>query len=167
VAQPVSQEKRIELFAAYCERQTIQHVARTCSVSPTTALRYKRLDRWDERLRGVSRKAEDKIDESIAEMRARQAKQARAVQAKALQKVIEDGFRNTRDAADAYFKAVQEERVVRGEPSDRFNVVQEQMAESRQDYEMLKELLKDEDFRMLSGKVLEARTRLLERGGGT
>jgi hypothetical protein len=72
------------------------------------------VDRWDERLRGVTKKAEDKIDESIAEMRARQAKQARAVQAKALQKVIEDGFRNTRDAADAYFKAVQEERVVRG-----------------------------------------------------
>jgi hypothetical protein len=72
-----------------------------------------------------------------------------------------------RDAADAHFKAVQEERVVRGEPSDRFNVVQEKMAESRQNYEMLKELLKNEDFRTLSEKVLEARTRLLERGGGT
>jgi hypothetical protein len=41
------------------------------------------------------------------------------------------------------------------------------MAESRQNCEMLTELLKHEDFRMLSGKVLEARTRLLERGGGT
>ena len=60
-----------------------------------------------------------------------------------------------------------EDRRARGESSDRSNVVQEQMAESRQNYEMLKELLKDEDFRMLSGKVLEARTRLLERGGGT
>ena len=160
MAQPVSQEKRIELFEAYCERQTIQHVARTCSVSPTTALRYKRADRWDEQLRNVTRKAEDKIDESIAEMRARQAKQARAVQAKALQKVIEEGFRNTRDAADAYFKAVQEERVVRGEPCNRCNVVQEQMAESRQNYEMLKKLLKDEDFRKLTGKVLKMQMRL-------
>jgi len=139
-------------------------VARACSVSPTTALRYKRVDRWDERLRGVTKKAEDKIDESIAEMQARQARQARAVQAKALQKVIEDGFRNTRDAADAYFKAVQEERVVRGEPSDRFNLVQRQMTESRQNYEMLKELMKDEDFRMLSAKVLEVQTRLQDGG---
>jgi hypothetical protein len=96
----------------------------------------------------------------IAEIRARQAKQARAVQAKALQKVVEDGFRNTRDTADAYFKPVQEERVVRGEPSDRFNVVQKHMAESRQGYEMLKELLKDEDFRKLTGKVLEMQMRL-------
>lgn len=165
MAQPLSQQQRIELYEAYCERQSIQHVARTCSVSPTTALRYKRLDRWDERLRGVTKKAEDKIDESIAEMRARQAKQARAVQAKALQKVVEDGFRSTRDAADAYFKAVQEERVVRGEPSDRFNVVQEKMAESRQNYEMLKELLKDEDFRKLSEKALEVQMRLEKRGG--
>ena len=166
MAQPLSQDQRIRLYEAYSERQSIQHVARTCSVSPTTALRYKRLDRWDERLRGVTKRAEDKIDESIAEMQARQAKQARAVQAKALQKVIEDGFRNTRDAADAYFKAVQEERVIRGEPSDRFNVVQEKMAESRQNYEMLKELLRDEDFRMLSGKVLEVQMRL-EEGGAT
>jgi hypothetical protein len=59
----------------------------------------------------VTRKDEDKIDESIAEMWARQARQARALQAKALQKVIEEGFRNTRDAADAYFKAVQGGRV--------------------------------------------------------
>jgi chemotaxis regulatin CheY-phosphate phosphatase CheZ len=58
---------------------------------------------------------------------------------------------------------VQEERVVRGEPSDRFNVVQEQMAESRQNHEMLKELLKDEDFRELTGKVLKMQMKLEER----
>ena len=34
------------------------------------------------------------------------------------------------------------------------------MAESRQDYEMLKELLKDEDFRKLTRKVLEMQSRL-------
>jgi hypothetical protein len=49
----IPQEKRIELFEAYCDRQSIQHVARVCSVCPTTALRYKRLDGWDERLREV------------------------------------------------------------------------------------------------------------------
>lgn len=38
------------------------------------------------------------------------------------------------------------------------------MAESRQNYEMLKELLKDEDFRRLTGKVLGMRSRLEERG---
>jgi hypothetical protein len=37
------------------------------------------------------------------------------------------------------------------------------MAESRQNYAMLKELLKDEDFRKLTGKVLEAQMWLEER----
>ena len=70
------------------------------------------------------------------------------------------GVRNARDAADTYFKAVQEERVVRREPSERFNAVQEQMAESRRNYEVLNELLKDKDFRRLTGKVLEMKMRL-------
>jgi hypothetical protein len=38
------------------------------------------------------------------------------------------------------------------------------MAESRQNYKMLKELLKDEDFRKLTGKVLEMGMRFEERG---
>lgn len=56
-----------------------------------------------------------------------------------------------------------ERRLIWGEPSDRFNVVQEEMADSRQNYAMLKELLKDDDFRELSGKVLEVKNRLEER----
>ncbi len=84
-----------------------------------------------------------------------QAKQARAIQAKALQRIIEDGFRSSKDAADAYFKAVQEERVIRGEPSDRLNFVQEQMIETGDRYEIIKELLKDEEFRKFSDRVLE------------
>jgi hypothetical protein len=36
------------------------------------------------------------------------------------------------------------------------------MAESRQNYAMLKELLKDEGFRKLSGKGLEMQSRLKE-----
>jgi hypothetical protein len=49
-----------------------------------------------------------------------------------------------------------------GEPSDRFNVLQEQTAERRQNYAMPKELLKDEDFRKLTGKVLDMQTRLIK-----
>jgi hypothetical protein len=76
----ISQKKRTEMLQAYCDRRSVQHVARVCSVSPTTALRYKRLDRWDARRKSVSKKAEEKIDDSLAEMQARQVRQARAVQ---------------------------------------------------------------------------------------
>lgn len=103
---------------------------------------------------------EEKVDDSIAEMMARQARQARAVQAKALQKIVEDGFKTTRAAADAYFKAAQEERVIRGEPSDRLNVVQEEMAESRDNYERLKRLLRDPEFREMAKRIAEIEARI-------
>jgi len=151
----IPQGKRIQIFQAYCDRQSIQHVARVCSVSPTTALRYKRLDGWDERLKGITRKAEEKIDDSIAEMRVRQAKQARA-----LQKIVADGFTTSRAAADAYFKAAQEERVIRGEPSDRFNVVQQTMVNTDHNYERLKRMLKNKELRELLHKVFEMEARL-------
>ena len=109
------QTKRIDLFRAYCERRSIQYVARVCSVSPTTALRYKRADDWDGGLVGTTHKADEKIDDSIAEMMARQAKRARAVQAKALQKIVGDGFKTTRSAVEACLEAAQERRVTGGE----------------------------------------------------
>ena len=159
------QTKRVEMFEAYCDRRSVQHVARVCSVSPTTALRYKRLDGWDQRLKGITRKAEEKIDDSIAEMRVRQAKQARAVQAKALQKIVADGFKTSRAAADAYFKAAQEERVTRGEPSDRFNLVQEQMVATNERYEWLKRVLHNRELRELLNQVFEKEP-WLESGEG-
>jgi hypothetical protein len=58
---------------------------------------------------------------------------------------------------------VQEERVIRGEPSDRLNVVREGMRQTEMDYEVLKELLKDEDFRKFSDRVLELRARVRMR----
>ena len=118
------------------------------------------MDRWDERVGGVIRRVEEKVDDSIAEMMARQAKQAQAVQAKALQKIVEDGFNTTRAAADAYFKAAQEERVIRGEPSDRLNVVQEEMAESRDNYERLKRLLRDPEFREVASRMAQIEARI-------
>jgi hypothetical protein len=105
------------------------------------------MDDWDGRLKGIQRKTDEKVDDSIADMMARQAKQARAVQAKALQKIVDDGFRTSKGAADAYFRAAQEERVIRGEPSDRLNVVQDQMVQSRENYAMLKRLLSDAEGR--------------------
>jgi hypothetical protein len=156
----ITQKKRTEMLRAYCERRSVQYVARVCSVSPTTALRYKRLDKWDQRLRRVSKKAEEKIDDSLAEMQARQVRQARAVQAKALQKILEMGFKSPKAAADAYFKATQEERVIRGEPSHRLNVVQEQMVATRENYERMNKLMRDPEFREIANRAAEIEARI-------
>jgi hypothetical protein len=71
----------------------------------------------------------------------------------------------SRDAAAAYFKALQDERVIRGEPSDRLSVVQQQMVDTGERYEVIKELLKDPYFRKLSLRVLEIQGRIRERRG--
>jgi hypothetical protein len=73
-----------------------------------------------------------------------------------------------RPPADAYFKAVQDERVIRGEPSDRLNVIQQEMIETGDRYEILKELLKDPEFRKFSNRVLglQGQVRMRREGGG-
>ncbi len=105
------------------------------------------------------------VEDSIAEMEARQAKQAEAIQAKALQRIIEDGFRSSKDTADAYFKVVQEELVIQGEPNDRLNLVQQQMIETGDRYEVIKELLKDPEFRKFSSRVLLMQEQIRVRRG--
>ena len=119
MAGPLTELEQEEMFRAYCEYPCVLSVARACRRSHRTVLKYKRRNKWDERLKKVRQQTENKGNESIAEMLARQAKQARAIQVKALQKVVANGFKSPKDAADAYFKASADERVVRGEPSDR------------------------------------------------
>ena len=47
---------------------------------------------------------EERIDQSIAEMEVRQAKQARAIHARAIHRIIEDRFRSSKDASDVDFR---------------------------------------------------------------
>lgn len=45
--------------------------------------------------------------------------------------------------------------MIRGEPSDRLNVVQQQAVDTGERYEILKELLKRPEFRKFSSRVPE------------
>ena len=51
-------------------------------------------------------------------------------------------------------------------PSDRLNVVQQEMIATDEKYEILKELLKDEEFRKFSSRVLEIQMRVKARRHG-
>ncbi|OFV83292.1 MAG: hypothetical protein A2W26_04235 [Acidobacteria bacterium RBG_16_64_8] len=121
--QKLSQAKVNEMWAAYQKKPTINHVVQKCGVSQVTVRRYRDREKWEERLAVIRAKANQKSDEDTAKMLARQARQARAIQTKALQRIVGSGFGSTRDASDAYFKATVEERVVRGEPGERTEVL--------------------------------------------
>jgi len=70
MANMITDKKRESMFRAWQEWQTLQYVARECSVSRTTARRYRKLDNWDERLRRIKSKAREKIDLGYARERA-------------------------------------------------------------------------------------------------
>ena len=70
MAVKITQTKLDEMFAAYCEKQSIEYVARKCKVSHTTARRYKRFWGWDEKLIKAQQKASDKQVDTIAKMMA-------------------------------------------------------------------------------------------------
>ena len=54
------------MFAAYAERQSVEHVSRKCGVHHATARRYKLLDRWDGRLTSVRSAALRDADYDLA-----------------------------------------------------------------------------------------------------
>lgn len=53
------------MFAKYCENQALDHVAKRCKVHIQTAKKYHRLDRWDQRLAEIQRKAQKQQDYDI------------------------------------------------------------------------------------------------------
>lgn len=67
MANRLSDAKRSELWAAYNERQSIEHVSRKCGVHHKTVERYLRLDHWNERLEEIRAKAREQADQSLAQ----------------------------------------------------------------------------------------------------
>lgn len=62
MAIPLSFKKREQLFRRWLDKRSIQHVARTCSVSKTTAHKYRRVDKWVSRARKIERDSQKRAD---------------------------------------------------------------------------------------------------------
>jgi hypothetical protein len=74
MAQKLSEQRIEEMFAAYCEQQSVRYVAEKCHVQRATVRRYRDNRGWDGRLNNVRNKAEEKIDDTIAARKARELK---------------------------------------------------------------------------------------------
>lgn len=66
MANRVPRAKVDEMFRVYSDRQSIQEVATKCGISHRTAERYRRLERWDERLTQIRAMALREADYTIA-----------------------------------------------------------------------------------------------------
>lgn len=80
MANKLTDEKRAEMFAAWCEKQSKRFVAQKCNVSITTVGRWKIKDKWVERYAKIQQKATDKVDTQIVKMKARHAKYGQVLQ---------------------------------------------------------------------------------------
>jgi hypothetical protein len=67
------------MFAAWCERQSIEHVSKKCRVHWNTARRYKRIDNWDERYAKIQAEANAKADKKITNKLAERIQSYRAI----------------------------------------------------------------------------------------
>jgi hypothetical protein len=81
---------------------------------------------WQEKIKAAEREAQEaaekKARESIQEMNDRHIKTAQFVEKKALEDMRSRPFTSSMDAARALFMAMDKERLIRGQPTERLDV---------------------------------------------
>ena len=73
------------MFRFWLERQSIQFVARKCTVSRDTVRKYKHRQNWDGRLAKIRQEAQEKQDDSLAKVLADNLKFAKYAKGKVLE----------------------------------------------------------------------------------
>ena len=67
----LSDEKIEEMFRAYCKKKSYNYVSKTLHVSRQAVKKYCNLGKWDNRIAKLNAKVEEKIDDSIATVKAK------------------------------------------------------------------------------------------------
>ncbi len=132
----LSQKKLDKLFACYCEKQSVNNVAKVCKVSHTTVKKYKILLDWDSRIKDVQAKAIEKGNISLADSIAKNLTYVEFIKGKLVELLVNEKniFKSTNVVNDLD-KAIRLELLLRGE------------ADSRME-------LKDDKFKNISTKQL-------------
>ncbi len=70
------------MFRVYADRQSVREVATRCAVSHRTVERYRRVERWDQRLADVRAKVQSEADHDITRAMADSLRIVRAYKSK-------------------------------------------------------------------------------------
>ena len=113
-------------FAYYLELgvgRNYEAVGKQFGCSKRTVTNHATKDRWQERLaeaeRARTKKAEEKAIETLDAMDERQLKVLRYIQGKAIETLKATPMDSAMDAVRAYTLAIEKERLIRGEPTER------------------------------------------------
>lgn len=116
-------------YFALGDGRSYQDVADNYSVSKTAVVNRAAQEKWQERIEQLEAKARESSDkkllENLEQMNERHLKMARMVQAKALETLKNMPLSTAMEAVRAMEFSVKQERLIRGEPSDRTAVSME------------------------------------------
>lgn len=117
----LSQKTLDEMFKFWVEKQSIQFVASSCSVSRVTVRKYRQLLKWDTRLFNIQQDAQKKQDLSIAEALAANIKFAQYIKGKLIKRIkaIDDAMFHSTNFVSDFDKIVRLEMFLRGEADSR------------------------------------------------
>lgn len=118
MAKKLPKKKLEAMYAAYCEKRSVRHVARKCSVSPTTVTRYRNEEKWDERVDAIEVKAREVQDETELEKRKRRITMGKYLQAKGMEYIRKNGVGSGKVAVNAIVQGVKIEKEAQGENTE-------------------------------------------------
>lgn len=119
----LSSERIHQAWEAYQERQSAEHVAKKCGISWRTAERYRRLERWDERLAEINAKAQAAADYDLAAARAHSLRLLRAYKSKVEHALLKKAVSPDDVNAAELDRIVRTELLLLGGPDSRTEVV--------------------------------------------
>jgi len=130
----------LEAYAFYLslgQARSYDAVGRHFKVSKRAVTNRARKERWQEKVAAADEKARarasERAQESVEEMNERHLKTAQLIQRKALETLRESTIESAMDAVKALVMGVRDERLIRGEPTDRSAVNIEEII--RREYE--------------------------------
>lgn len=77
MANKISSKKIDELWQAWQQKQTIRYVCQKCNINRRTVERYRKLERWDERIQQIKQQVQQKLDAKQSEENLRYVEIAR------------------------------------------------------------------------------------------
>ncbi len=122
MSKKLTQKKIDSMFKWYVERQSVLYVSRKCRVSPTTVKKYRRMQEWDNRLKGIQEKAQEKQDDTMADCLAANLKYVQFAKGKILEVITTVGMGTTNPMSDLD-KAIRLELLLRGGEDRRSEII--------------------------------------------
>jgi len=125
------------MFDAWCEVQSVAHVAKVCNVSKTTAHRYRVRDNWDSRFSRIEAKTVQRVETAHVNRNARQIQLAQLLQVRGAERLrVEGAIQDEGTAVRAVVEGIRIEReILKEDQANQDRIVSVQLPEGYEDIE--------------------------------